>query len=37
MTTLTNLTRAPEIGANSYLLQSGRASVLLDAGMHPRV
>ena len=37
MTTLTNLTRAPEIGANSYLLQNGPASVLLDAGMHPRV
>jgi len=36
MTTLTNLTRAPEIGANSYLLKSGSASVLLDAGMHPR-
>ncbi|NDF17460.1 MAG: MBL fold metallo-hydrolase, partial [Verrucomicrobia bacterium] len=37
MTTLTNLTRAPEIGANSYLLRSGSASVLLDAGMHPRM
>ena len=37
MITLTNLTRAPEIGANSYLLRSGTSSVLLDAGMHPRM
>ena len=36
MVTFTNLTRAPEIGANSYLLRSGEHSVLLDAGMHPR-
>ena len=32
----TNLTRAEEIGANCYLLESGRSRVLLDAGMHPR-
>ena len=37
MISLTNLTRAAEIGANSYLLRSGNASVLLDAGMHPRM
>ena len=36
MVTFTNLTRAPEIGANSYLLQAGDSSVMLDAGMHPR-
>ena len=36
MVTFTNLTRAPEIGANSYLLRAGEHSVLLDAGMHPR-
>lgn len=34
---LTNLTRGNEIGANSYLLEFGEdATVLLDAGMHPR-
>lgn len=32
----TNLTRAEEIGANCYLLETDRARVLLDAGMHPR-
>jgi Cft2 family RNA processing exonuclease len=32
----TNLTRAEEIGANCYLLESGKSRVLLDAGMHPR-
>jgi Cft2 family RNA processing exonuclease len=32
----TNLTRAEEIGANCYLLESDRSRVLLDAGMHPR-
>jgi len=32
----TNLTRAEEIGANCYLLESGNTRVLLDAGMHPR-
>lgn len=35
--TLTNLTRANEIGANSYLLDFGAdGRVVLDAGMHPR-
>jgi Cft2 family RNA processing exonuclease len=34
---LTNLTRANEIGANSYLLDFGPdGRVILDAGMHPR-
>ncbi len=33
----TNLTRAPEIGANSYLLNAGGKSLLLDCGMHPRL
>ena len=34
---LTNLTRANEIGANSYLLDFGAdGRVALDAGMHPR-
>lgn len=32
----TNLTRAEEIGANSYLIESGGERLLLDAGMHPR-
>ena len=32
----TNLTRAEEIGANCYLLETGGARILLDAGMHPR-
>src|SRR5271170_8453951 len=35
--TLTNLTRANEIGANAYLLDFGPdGRVVLDAGMHPR-
>ena len=34
---LTNLTRANEIGANSYLLDFGPdGRLVLDAGMHPR-
>ncbi len=37
MVTFTNLTRGAEIGANSYLLRAGEHSVLLDAGMHPRL
>jgi len=32
----TNLTRAEEIGANSYLLEAGGSRILLDSGMHPR-
>jgi len=32
----TNLTRAEEIGANSYLLEAGGSRIVLDAGMHPR-
>lgn len=32
----TNLTRAEEIGANCYLLESSGSRILLDAGMHPR-
>ena len=33
----TNLTRANEIGANSYLLDfGGDGRLVLDAGMHPR-
>jgi predicted metal-dependent RNase len=31
-----NLTRRREIGANSYLLESGDHRVVLDAGMHPK-
>lgn len=31
-----NLTRRREIGANSYLLESGDSRVILDAGMHPK-
>ncbi len=31
-----NLTRRREIGANSYLLESGGSRVVLDAGMHPK-
>ena len=37
MLTFTNLTRAPEIGANSYLLEANGTAALLDAGMHPRL
>jgi Cft2 family RNA processing exonuclease len=35
----TNLTRATEIGANSYLLEldRGRRRVVLDCGMHPKL
>ena len=34
----TNLTRANEIGANSYLLDFGDdGSIVLDAGMHPKL
>lgn len=32
----TNLTRAEEIGANCYLVETDNSRVLLDAGMHPR-
>ncbi len=35
--TFTNLTRAVEIGANSYLLQIGQKRVVLDSGLHPRM
>jgi Cft2 family RNA processing exonuclease len=31
-----NLTRATEIGANSYFLESGDESFVLDCGMHPK-
>lgn len=31
-----NLTRRREIGANCYLLESGKNRVVLDAGMHPK-
>lgn len=31
-----NLTRRREIGANSYLLESGDSRVVLDSGMHPK-
>ncbi len=36
MITLTNLTRAAEIGANSYMLDMEGSRVILDAGMHPK-
>ncbi|CAN5642445.1 MBL fold metallo-hydrolase [soil metagenome] len=32
----TNLTRATEIGANSYCLESGHERFALDCGMHPK-
>jgi len=32
----TNLTRRTEIGANSYYLESGEESFILDCGMHPK-
>jgi Cft2 family RNA processing exonuclease len=32
----TNLTRHTEIGANSYYLEIGRHSLVLDCGMHPK-
>lgn len=35
--TLTNLTRAVEIGANSYSLEIAGKRIILDAGMHPRI
>ncbi|HEV2096987.1 MAG TPA: MBL fold metallo-hydrolase [Chthoniobacterales bacterium] len=31
-----NLTRATEIGANSYYLESGPQRIVLDCGMHPK-
>lgn len=31
-----NLTRRREIGANCYLLESGKNRIVLDAGMHPK-
>ncbi len=37
MATFTNLTRANEIGANSYALDLGDARLVLDAGMHPKL
>jgi Cft2 family RNA processing exonuclease len=33
----TNLTRATEIGANSYLLELGGQRLVLDCGMHPKL
>jgi Cft2 family RNA processing exonuclease len=33
----TNLTRASEIGANSYLLEAAGKRVVLDCGMHPKL
>ncbi len=33
---LCNLTRRREIGANSYLLQSGDFRLVIDCGMHPK-
>ena len=35
--TFTNLTRAVEIGANSYLLEIAGKRLVLDSGMHPKV
>ncbi len=32
----TNLTRRVEIGANSYLLETGGKKIVIDAGMHPK-
>jgi len=31
-----NLTRRREIGANCYLLESGKNRIVMDAGMHPK-
>jgi Cft2 family RNA processing exonuclease len=36
-TSFTNLTRANEIGANSYALDFDGRTLLLDAGMHPKL
>lgn len=33
---LRSLCRAPEIGANSYLLSFGETNIVLDAGLHPK-
>lgn len=33
---LINLTRSNEIGANSYVLDTGDARIALDSGMHPK-
>lgn len=33
----TNLTRAIEIGANSYLLEAAEKKVVIDCGMHPKI
>ena len=35
--TFTNLTRATEIGANSYQLEIGGRRLLLDSGLHPKI
>lgn len=34
---ITNLNRRADIGANSYLVESGGVRLLLDAGMHPKL
>ena len=34
---LRSLCPAPEIGANSYFLDTGSAGIVLDAGMHPKL
>ncbi len=36
MLTFTNLTKAAEIGANSYMLDMDGVRIVLDAGMHPK-
>ncbi len=36
MISFTNLTGAPEIGANCYLLEVGSDSIVLDAGVNPK-
>lgn len=33
---LRSLCRAPEIGANSYLLSFGETKIVIDAGLHPK-
>ncbi|MDQ3624010.1 MAG: MBL fold metallo-hydrolase [Verrucomicrobiota bacterium] len=35
--TFTNLTRAVEIGANSYLLEIAGKRIVLDSGLHPKM